>query len=228
MCVFLSREQVRRVDRLAIERYGMTGLVLMENAGRGAADVLRRRFGDPGAVVIFCGPGNNGGDGCVVARHLHNAGWAVRVVLCGDANRLAEDMAANLRIVRMMQIEVNDAATWDALESLAASIGEDEIVVDALLGTGFRGRVRPPLDRLVGAINDCAKRAGVALDLPTGLDCDTGVASQPTFAADLTITFVARKIGFANPAATRFLGEIEVVDIGAPASLIREVASSGA
>jgi len=224
----LSREQVRRVDRLAVQEYGMTGLVLMENAGRGAAEVLRRRYGDPGEAVIFCGPGNNGGDGCVVARHLHNAGWVVRLVLCGDSNRLTGDMAANLRIARLMEIPTVDAQTWDALEPIASSVRKNEIVVDALLGTGFRGGLRPPMDRLVGALNVCAKRAAVALDVPTGLDCDTGEPSEPTFAADLTVTFVAPKIGFAHPAAARCLGEIEVVDIGAPSSLIREVCAADA
>ena len=211
------------MDRLAVERYGMTGLVLMENAGRGAASVMRRTYGDLGRVAIFCGSGNNGGDGCVVARHLLNAGWGVRLVLCGDANRLTEDMAANLHIARRMEIPTVDAQTWEALEPIASSIREDEIVVDALLGTGFRGTLRPPMDRLVRAINDCTKRAAVALDVPTGLDCDTGEWCDPTFAADLTITFVAPKIGFANPVAARCLGAVEVVDIGAPASLIDEV-----
>lgn len=228
MGISLSRRQVRRVDRLAVQRYGMTGLVLMENAGRGAASAMRRKYGERGKAVIFCGSGNNGGDGCVVARHLLNAGWGVRLVLCGDANRLTEDMAANLHIARRMEIPTVDAQTWDAFEPIASSIGPDEVVVDALLGTGFRGTLRPPMDRLVGALNDCAKRAAVALDVPTGLDCDTGEPSEPTFAADLTVTFVAPKIGFANPVAARCLGAVEVVDIGAPASLIDEVFSGDA
>lgn len=203
----------------------MTGLVLMENAGRGAAEIIRERFGDPGSAIIFCGTGNNGGDGCVVARHLSNAGWRVRVVVCGDADRLTEDTAANLNIVRRMEIPIEVAPTGDEMDPAAASIRGDEVVIDALLGTGFRGEVRSPMDRLIRAINGAPKRAAAALDVPSGMDCDTGEASNSTIIADLTVTFVARKRGFTSEHAAKWLGEVRVAEIGAPASLIEEIAS---
>jgi len=213
------------VDDLAIHRYGIPGLVLMENAGRNAAAIIDRAYGPIGRVVIFCGSGNNGGDGCVIARHLHNAGWSVRVVLAGDVSRMTPDASANYRIIEAMRLApifVVDAVTQQAA---ASSITPQEIVIDALLGTGFSGEVRSPLAELIHALNAASKRAVVAVDLPSGLDCDTGKPGRATICADLTITFVARKRGFDSPEAVPYLGRIEVADIGAPRELPAEVAA---
>ena len=225
MNVTLTREQVRRVDELAIHRYGIAGLLLMENAGRNAAAIIDRAYGPIGRVVIFCGSGNNGGDGCVIARHLHNAGWSVRVVLAGDVSRMTPDASANYRIIEAMRLApifVVDAVTQQAA---ASSITPQEIVIDALLGTGFSGEVRSPLAELIHALNAASKRAVVAVDLPSGLDCDTGKPGRATICADLTITFVARKRGFDSREAVPYLGRIEVADIGAPRELPAEVAA---
>ena len=213
------------MDDLAIHRYGIPGLVLMENAGRNAAAIIDRAYGPIGRVVIFCGSGNNGGDGCVIARHLHNAGWSVRVVLAGDVSRMTPDASANYRIIEAMRLApifVVDAVTQQAA---ASSITPQEIVIDALLGTGFSGEVRSPLAELIHALNAASKRAVVAVDLPSGLDCDTGKPGRATICADLTITFVARKRGFDSPEAVPYLGRIEVADIGAPRELPAEVAA---
>ena len=225
MNVTLTRKQVRRVDELAIHRYGIAGLLLMENAGRNAAAIIDRAYGPIGRVVIFCGSGNNGGDGCVIARHLHNAGWSVRVVLAGDVSRMTPDASANYRIIEAMRLApifVVDAVTQQAA---ASSITPQEIVIDALLGTGFSGEVRSPLAELIHALNAASKRAVVAVDLPSGLDCDTGKPGRATICADLTITFVARKRGFDSREAVPYLGRIEVADIGAPRELPAEVAA---
>ncbi len=220
----LTREQARRVDELAIHRLGIAGLVLMENAGRNAATIIDRVYGPTGRAAIFCGNGNNGGDGCVIARHLHNAVWSVRVVLAGDASRMTSDASANYRILEAMGLKPVVADDPAALLAAASSISPTEIVVDALLGTGFSGEVRNPSADLIHAINAASKRAVVAVDLPSGLDCNTGIASRPTIRADLTITLVARKQGFDNPQAIPYLGTIEVADIGAPRELPAEVA----
>lgn len=225
MNITLTREQVRRVDELAIHRYGIAGLVLMENAGRNAAAIIDRAYGPAGRAVIICGIGNNGGDGCVIARHLHNADWSVRVVLAGDAARVAPDASANFRIIEAMGVKTIVAADMADQLVVASSITTDEIVVDALLGTGFSGEVRSPLAELIHAINAANKRAIVAVDLPSGLDCDTGIPSRATIRADLTITFVARKLGFDAPAAASHVGRIEVADIGAPRELLVEAAA---
>lgn len=227
MAALLTRNQVRSVDRLAVERYHMTGLVLMENAGRGAADIIRREYGPPGRAIIFCGPGNNGGDGCVIARHLHNAEWNVRLVMAGERGRLSPDAAANAAIVEAMGLPMVFAVASDAPRSAAESIRTDDVVIDALLGTGFQGSVRSPMAELIVAVNAAGRRALVAIDVPSGLDCDEGTPSNATIQADLTVTFVAGKPGFAAPAAASYVGRVQVAEIGVPRELIEAVAAAG-
>jgi NAD(P)H-hydrate epimerase len=226
MSIILTRDQVRRVDQLAVERYGISGIVLMENAGRNAASIISSEYGSAGNALICCGPGNNGGDGCVIARHLHNDGWSVRLLVTGDESRMSPDMLTNYQIARAMGLRVQ--ATTDGAEqaTAAATVHGDEILVDALLGTGFQGTVRAPTDRLIKAINAAGARAVVAVDVPSGLDCETGEPSNATVRADLTITFVAIKAGFTLPAAQPFVGRLHVADIGAPRELIAEIAGS--
>lgn len=226
MALVLTRDQVRAVDRLAIERYGIPGLILMENAGRNAASVIDERFGPAGKAVVVCGAGNNGGDGCVIARHLHNRGWGVRVAVVGRAESLTSDMKVNLQIARAMNLVNVDVSTDPAtIFERLGGIMHDEVVVDALLGTGFQGQVRAPLSEVIDVINSTAHRAVVAVDVPSGLDVDTGLPAAATVRADLTVTFVALKIGFRSASAAPFLGEVVVVEIGAPAGLAEEIAS---
>ena len=224
MSLVLTREQVRRVDRLAIQRYGMSGLVLMENAGRNAAEVVRHSYGDRGEALILCGSGNNGGDGFVIARHLHNIGWDVRSILVGDEESLTADTRVNFLIARNMGLPIDPVAAPANVAGLLASCSTSTVVVDALLGTGFHGTVRSPSAELIHAANDASRRATVAIDVPSGLDCDTGEPSSAAIRADLTITFVALKCGFLRPGAAEFLGRVEVVDIGAPRELIEKIA----
>ena len=219
----LTRDQVRNVDRRAIDRYHMSGLVLMENAGRNAAALIDDRLGPDAQVWICCGSGNNGGDGCVIARHLSNRGWSVRLMITGNENRMTPDTLANYRIIRAMGIDITVAADAATQNAEIDRVTEADVVIDALLGTGFRGAVRSPTDALIDRINAATKRAIVAIDLPSGLDCDTGEPSNATVCADLTITFVARKIGFDAPQAAAYLGRVEVADIGAPVALLDEV-----
>jgi len=225
MALTLTRDQIRRVDDLAINRYGIAGLVLMENAGRNAAAIADREYGPGGRTFICCGPGNNGGDGCVIARHLHNLGWTVRLMVTGDESKMSPDMRANFGIVRAMALNPIVAVNMAAQLAAVKSIRSDEVVVDALLGTGFAGEVRSDLGELIRALNRAAKQAMVAVDVPSGLDCSTGRAGGEVIRADLTVTFVARKSGFDLGEAPRFLGRVEVVDIGAPRELAEGVAA---
>jgi NAD(P)H-hydrate epimerase len=217
MADIISREQVRTLDRRAMDEFGVPGVVLMENAGRGAADVLWR-LGVAGRVVVCCGKGNNGGDGFVIARHLDNRGAAVRVLFFGRPQDLTGDAAVNFEVVRRSGLPLTVVA--DAGPAL--ELDDAEWVVDALLGTGVTGPARPPLDRVIAAINHSAAKV-LAVDLPSGLDCDTGLPLGPCVRALYTVTFVARKKGFANPAAKEWLGEVHVVDIGAPRVLVQEM-----
>lgn len=208
----LTREQVRRIDRKAVEEYSMSGLVLMENAGRGCANKLCE-LGIKGKVVIVCGKGNNGGDGFVIARHLDGRGYNVRVVLTAEPDELRGDTAANYGVLKRSGCAMADLAR------LNDELAEADWIVDALLGTGTIGNPRPPISSVIEKLNASSARK-LAVDLPSGLDCDTGIPGTPTFRADHTCTFVATKVGFANPAAKEYLGTVSVHDIGIPRKLL--------
>ena len=216
--MFLSREQVRAIDRRAIEEFGVPGIVLMEYAGRGAAEVLRS-LGISGRVVIGCGKGNNGGDGLVIARHLDNAQVPVRVLLFCRPEDLAGDAAVNYQIVAKSG---RPMATYSSqrldMKALRDELVAADWVVDALFGTGLAGPVRAPFDQVIAAINAGPARV-LAVDIPSGLDCDTGQPLGATVRAHHTVTFVAPKKGFAQTAAQPWLGQVHVVDIGAPRQL---------
>ena len=223
--VALTRAQVRRVDALAIDELGIPGVVLMENAGRNAAERIRLHLtrGASGRVVLLCGVGNNGGDGFVIARHLANWGIEPIIYLAGNAERLSPDAQVNHCIIRNLGLKVTELREAGEMTSAMAGLELGDVVIDALLGTGFSGRVRAPLDSLIKSLNAAAKHLVVAIDVPSGLDCDTGLADGGAVRADLTITFVAPKVGFAVPGARPYLGAVVVCDIGAPPSLIDRV-----
>ena len=212
----LTRDQVRDVDRLAIAEYGMLGLVLMENAGRNSAELLRS-IGIVGRVVICCGKGNNGGDGFVIARHLENAGVEVRVLLCIPPSSLSGDAATNFRIIERARTPiVTPPFDWDT------ELTGADWIVDALLGTGTQGTLREPFITSIAAINAAGCKV-FAVDLPSGLDCDTGQSLGGCVRADHTATFVARKIGFDSPDAAQWTGQVHVIDIGVPRALLQKI-----
>jgi NAD(P)H-hydrate epimerase len=215
----LSREQSRALDRRAIDEYGMSGLVLMENAGRGCVDVLER-LGIDGPVILLCGKGNNGGDGFVIARHLEIRGHACRVITLSPPDELTGDAAANFAILQKTAVPRVAASAPFAIDNCEAAW-----VVDALLGTGARGEPRPPFDGAIDWINARPATTQVlAVDVPSGLDCETGQPTRHTVRADHTCTFAALKVGFLQPVAKPYLGTIHVCDIGVPPRLLNEVA----
>jgi len=213
----ISRDQSRRLDERAVGRYGMISIMLMENAARGVADLLQS-LGIDGPTAICCGAGNNGGDGYALARHLDLRGHKVRLVALADPAKLTGDAATNRRIAELagLQIHRPDAA------QLAEVLRGCHWIVDALLGTGARGNPRSPLAEAIQAINH-SRIPVLAIDVPSGLDCDTGAAGQPTIVAAHTCTFVAAKPGFLEASASRFTGKVHVLDIGAPRALVEEI-----
>lgn len=229
--IILTRAQAREADRIAIEEYGIPGVVLMENAGRTAAEIIVRNFEESKsrkvktgpAVQIFCGPGNNGGDGYVIARHLANTGFNVCVILACERARVGGDAAVNLRIIEKMGIAIFEN---DRLE------GSAPILVDALLGTGSVGDPRGVIADAINFINN-SKRAVIssivfAIDIPSGLDADGGMPGKPTVKADHTITFMGAKVGFSATAAGEYLGRVHLVDIGVPHAIFRRLTAHGA
>ena len=216
----LTRAEVREIDRRASDAYGLPGIVLMENAGRGAAELLHTIA--PGATVaIVCGKGNNAGDGFVIARHLENLGHAVRLLLAGESGELRGDAAIAWGVAERAGIPVRRLATA-TLDEWERAIAGADWVVDALLGTGASGPPRGALAPALEAVNAAGRRGAkvFAVDLPSGLDCDTGTAAGACVTADVTATFVARKVGFDVPAAATLLGEVHVVGIGVPRALL--------
>lgn len=215
----LTREEVRAIDRRAIDEYGVPGVILMENAGRGAAELLLS-LGIRGPVVICCGKGNNGGDGFVIARHLDNCRVAVRVLLFARPEELTGDAAINYGIIHRAGLDIKVCVdhSLDA-EFLRQELAGAEWIVDALFGTGLSGAVRPPFDRVIAAINASGAKV-LAVDIPSGLDCDTGQPLGPTVRAHHTATFVARKKGFSEATAQAWLGEVHIVDIGVPRRVV--------
>lgn len=234
----LSRDEIRQIDRIAIDQFGIPGSILMENAGRSFSDAiigdfirkgykLRPALQAIGANVkapanarklrcdILCGGGNNGGDGYVVARHLHLAGAAVNIHAATDPKRLKGDASLAYAMISKMKIPVHEILTEKTIAVAARAWKRSDVVIDALLGTGFTGVVRPPMAGIIERCNHSA-RIIYAVDVPSGLDCETGAPANATIKAATTVTFVAIKKGFLNPAAKAYLGKVIVAGIGAP------------
>lgn len=213
----MSRDQVRAFDKWAIEQMHIPGAVLMENAGRNAADCLAEHL-DPVQsthVTIFCGSGNNGGDGFVIARHLANRGANPAVILCGPGGRIRGEALVHLKIIEAMNLSIREL-DWEGnlLKQVRQMTADTHWLVDALLGTGLAGQVKEPMAELICALNALGKPI-CAVDIPSGLDCDQGVPLPICIRADLTVTFAALKKGFVVTSESRQVtGPVYVASIG--------------
>jgi len=223
----LSCAAVREVDRRAIHELGIPGIVLMENAAREAANIALEWLGAaPGTTWIFCGPGNNGGDGYAMARWFAISGKPVELVPFTPAEAARGDAAIMRTIAARTGVPEHLIREAEDLEVLAERLAQSPMIVDALLGTGFRGEPRSPLDAGIRAINAARSASGarvLAIDVPSGLDADSGVPAEATVRADRTVTFVAPKLGFGNDGAAEFTGEVSVAGIGVPPELVETV-----
>ena len=216
-CVVMTRDEVRAFDAWAINTLGIPGVALMENAGRSCAELIVDKLKDIAnpKVCIFCGTGNNGGDGYVIARHLINRGIRVTVVVCGDRNKIKGDAKTNLDILEQMgeSVERLNPAGCDIADRVKLFSAGTGIIVDSLFGTGLRGQLSDEYRRLIESINSCESRV-MAVDIPSGLDCDAGEPLGAAIRANWTVTFVAVKKGFVSANATQYTGEIFVASIG--------------
>ena len=214
-----SRDEIREFDRHAIEDLGIPGAVLMENAGRQIADVARNMIKDVAGptVLILAGRGNNGGDGFVVARHLAMDGVRADVVLLAAREQVRGEAATNLEILEKMGFEVRvlDGPPERIVVEFEPLPAAADLVVDGLLGTGTRGEIREPYAGVINAVNAAGKPV-LAIDIPSGLDCDTGRPLGPTIRATRTVTMAAIKTGFEQPGAAEYAGEVILADIGVP------------
>ncbi|MCH2134513.1 MAG: NAD(P)H-hydrate epimerase [Phycisphaerales bacterium] len=211
-----DRAGIREVDRQAIESHDMPGLVLMENAAMGAVAIARDMLAGPkptAPIVITCGPGNNGGDGYAMARLLHGHGIPVTIVTRTEP-RPGSDAAVNARAAGQLNIPVT---------SHVEPLVDATLIIDALLGTGLDRPVGGGARDLIDAIN-ASSAPVLAIDIPSGLDADTGQPLGAAVQATATATFVGWKRGFLDPAAATWTGTIHVVDIGVPRSLAQSLA----
>jgi NAD(P)H-hydrate epimerase len=216
--LMLSRDETRAFDKWAINELGIPGVVLMENAGRGCAELIAGKLSkiEKPQVCIFCGTGNNGGDGFVIARHLLNRQFGVVVVICGDRNKIKGDAKINLDIIETLSVKIEtiDMGTEPNVEGRTKALARDaDMIVDAIFGTGLTGELREEYKRLIEAINSLCCPI-VSVDIPSGLDCDTGRTLGVAIKADCTVTFVAMKKGFVFESAQAQTGEIYIASIG--------------
>jgi NAD(P)H-hydrate epimerase len=233
----LTAEAMRGVDRAAIERLGLPGLVLMENAALGVVDAIGRQYPEAESAAIFCGPGNNGGDGLAVARQLATRGYAVEIFVAvgkaGKAGKAGErqpsgDAGLQLAVCRRLELTIHELATdGDApaaaagLAAALAAAGRHDLVIDALFGTGLARPLTGFYARLVEGLNE-VPRPRVAVDIPSGLSGSHAEAPGPHLLADLTVTFAAPKVAHVFPPAADAVGELVVTDLGFPRRLVDE------
>lgn len=217
----LSRAKVREVDAVAIDEYSLPGIVLMENAGRNASEAIVRLFDSISDqnVVVVVGPGNNGGDGLVIARYLELAGAKVRVVLASPPQRFRGDSLTNLEIINRSGINQVCLAGAVAVQWQNALLSAT-CVIDAILGTGAtdaaRGDSKVAIESILGRMKIDPRPRVISIDVPSGFDCDRGVPCGPCVCANETLTFVASKQGFKTNGAEIYTGRIQIVDIGVP------------
>lgn len=214
----VTASEMEEIDRRAIEDYGMAGIVLMENAGRGAADAIEGFLKDKHveSVLVITGKGNNGGDGFVVARQLVNRGLKCTVLLACEKSSINGDAKINLDIALKMEIDLLEIG--DDLSACKDLINSSSLVVDALFGTGLNQDVRGKYREIISMINS-SDTPVISLDIPSGLNATTGNPMGIAVEAEMTVTFCLPKAGLVIYPGADYAGELVLADIGAPFSL---------
>lgn len=208
----LSVSEMQEVDRKAIEDRGIPSLTLMENAGKHVSEVAIEELGglSKGRVLVFCGTGNNGGDGFVAARYLAKQGIGVGVYIIGDKSGIKGDPAVNLNILEEMGIKAEEIDSPVKIDT--------DLVIDAIFGIGLKGEVREPIKSIISGLNK-EKIPIISVDVPSGLDADTGKVLGETIKAKKTVTMQFAKKGFYLQCGQEYTGEVRIVDIGIPEGL---------
>jgi len=214
---------IRSIDRTAVEKYGISGLQLMENAGRGAADVILKELGGKvgASVAVFCGKGNNGGDGYVIARHLHNSGVDATVYTLCKPGELKGDAAANAATWAKMGGAVVELLSTEAVKAASGRAGKADILVDAVFGTGLTDEVSGHYAEAVRLINGLGRKV-VSIDIPSGINASTGAVLGEAVKAHVTATMAMPKLGLFLYPGRAYSGRVEVVDIGVPKEALED------
>ncbi len=216
-------KQMHDIDRSAIDDYGLPELSLMESAGHRVFGALKNLLGTVAnkSICILAGSGNNGGDALVAARYLSNGGARVKIFLLGNKEHRTASLNVQMRILRGMNIELQQLESDRAWERLQVTLRFSDAVVDGLLGTGFSGELRPGALRLIRLVN-AAKKITVAIDVPSGVDADTGAVGETAMNATCTVALGLPKVGHYICPGASFVGKLLVDDIGLPANLLRD------
>lgn len=217
----VTAEEIKKIEQIAIKEYGISELILMENAGVEVSKIVKCHIGDINnkKIVIFAGKGNNGGDAFVVARHLANQGAKIKVFILGDFTEIIDSAAINLSIIKKMNIDItalNHERDWDKMKISTAFA---DCIVDGLIGTGFIGELREDTEKIINLINNSGKDI-ISIDLPSGVETDNGKVSTIAVKATKTVTFSLPKIGLILYPGTSFVGELFVADIGIPRKIL--------
>jgi NAD(P)H-hydrate epimerase len=225
MPLTFARDALRELDRRAVEEYHLPILVLMENAGRAVADAARHLLKKNARALVLAGPGNNGGDGLVAARHLHNHHIPVRILLLAPRDKYRDAAATQLAIVDAMHLPVEVLTPGHAeFRDWLVECTPGDLIIDALFGTGLTRPVEGLAAEVIHAAN-VSRHPILAVDIPSGLDADTGAPVSPggeAIRATETVSFCGLKQGFAQ--AAPYLGKVTVADIGAPRELLERLA----
>ena len=225
--ILVTAGEMQEMDRQTIATHGIPGLELMENAGRGATRVLLDQFGDQvrAGVGIFCGKGNNGGDGFVIARCLAEKGIDVSVYLLAKIAALKGDAAANLERLVPLDIQVIEIPDEDTFSKTKPSLSDYGLLVDAILGTGLTSDVKGLFETVINFINTLNRTGSAvfAVDIPSGLNADTGQPCGTCIRAQGTATFGLAKIGHFTYPGAEYTGTLEIIDIGIPGSIVQAV-----
>jgi NAD(P)H-hydrate epimerase len=219
----VNAKEMRAIDKSAVRDFGIKGLTLMENAGAGAASIALKELEGASLkrVSIFTGKGNNGGDGFVIARHLQNAGYEVRVFSIIGVKELRGDAKKNAKAWEDIGGLTSVIKSRADIKSHTVFITHSALIVDALLGTGLRSDVRGVVKMIIDYINSSSVRV-LSIDMPSGISADTGAVMGTAVKADITATMALPKLGLYQYPGREYAGIIEVVDIGAPRMLLEE------
>ncbi|GAB4264276.1 NAD(P)H-hydrate dehydratase [Thermincola ferriacetica] len=219
----VTAEEMQNLDKLTIDQVGIPGVVLMENAGLQVVKVIKEILGEvPGKqVAVFAGKGNNGGDGFVIARHLLNMGAEVKVLLNGEPADITGDAKVNLNILQNMGQKIFTINNSNSLNIVKLTLVYTDLIVDAVFGTGFKGAVNDHMGKIISLINESGKPV-VAVDIPSGLEANTGQVHGPCIRATHTVTFGLPKLGLTIHPGKEYAGQLHIADISIPPDLVKK------
>lgn len=217
-----KKEQMRTIDKIAVEKVGLPSIVLMENSGKVVFDEIMKMRSTFERVILLCGPGNNGGDGFVIARHLHNLNVPIKVFIIGKASHIHGDSLSNLNILKKLSIPIDEVFDGGGFVKLEKALRQGSLVVDAIFGSGLSKDVFGIYTEVFDLVNELATNI-LSVDIPSGVNCDTGKVMGNAIRANKTVSLVIPKVGNIMFPGSEYNGELLIKGIGVPDIVINEV-----